>query len=68
MPDDRGIGKFCPHCGATDTGRIGKCDVCGLTVCLKCGSTQFIKGERKPVHNECIRKAGDGFSMIKFVR
>lgn len=68
MPEDKEVQRFCPHCGTLGTTRLGPCEVCGLTVCLKCGNTQFISGSRKIIHNECLHKAGDGFSMIKIIR
>ncbi len=66
MPD-RGIGRFCAHCGATDSTRLGTCKVCKLTVCDNCGNIQHAHGEREVVHDECLKKTGDSFSMIKFV-
>jgi hypothetical protein len=64
---DGGIGRFCPHCGATDSTRLGSCKVCGLTVCEKCGNIQHSHGEREIVHDECLKDTSDSFSMIKFV-
>jgi hypothetical protein len=63
-----GMAKFCPHCGAFGTPRLGSCSVCHLSVCEKCGNIQHIKGERTIIHNECLRDSGDSFTMIKFVK
>lgn len=60
--------KFCPHCGSVGAARIGPCTVCGLAVCERCGNTQHIKGERTAVHDACLSKTGDSFSMIKFIK
>jgi len=60
--------RFCPHCGAVGTARIGHCSVCGLAVCEKCGNIQHVKGEKQVIHNECLHRSGDSFSMIKFVK
>ena len=64
---EQGLGKFCPHCGATDAHRLGHCKVCGLSVCEKCGNIQHSHGEQEVVHNECLSDSGDSFSMIKFI-
>ena len=48
--------------------RFGPCNVCEGTVCEKCGNVQYIKGERQIVHDECLGKTADSFSMIKFVK
>jgi hypothetical protein len=34
----------------------------------KCGNTQFIAGERKITHDQCVRHDDAGFTMIKFVK
>jgi len=60
--------KFCPHCGAVGTRRLGSCDVCGLVVCERCGNVQHSGGECRIIHDVCLRKSGDSFSMIKFVK
>lgn len=60
--------KFCSYCGAVGTARIGICVVCHLAVCEHCGNTQYIKGECTAVHDKCLSKTGDAFSMIKFVK
>lgn len=65
---DLPVGKFCPHCGAVGTLRLGHCKVCGLAVCERCGNVQYAHGEREATHNECLNKSGDSFSMIKFVK
>lgn len=65
---DPSMHKFCPHCGAVSAVRLGSCKVCGLSVCEKCGNIQHSHGEREVVHNECLHKTGDSFTMIKFVK
>jgi hypothetical protein len=60
--------KFCHHCGAFGKPRIGACKVCGLSVCEQCGNIQYIQGEREIIHNACLGKSGESFSMIKFVK
>jgi ribosomal protein L40E len=63
------IGHICNHCGAEDPVRLGKCEVCGLKVCTKCGNTQRSKGEAAIVHDSCLGEMEtDGFSMIKFIK
>jgi hypothetical protein len=48
---------------------LGRCTVCGLTVCTKCGNSQHQGGEKVIVHDACLpRLDDDGFSMIKFVK
>jgi len=61
------FGKICPHCGCMSARRLGVCSVCGMEVCERCGSLQLSAGERKALHRECLKKADDHFSMIKFV-
>lgn len=63
-----GLGKFCPHCGAVGTRRLGPCNVCDLAACEKCGNIQHVGGEKQIVHDECLHKSGESFSMIKFVK
>lgn len=66
-----GFGSFermCPHCGSTDSRRLGECSVCHHIVCEQCGNVQLSSGERKITHHECLKKADDHFHMIKFVR
>jgi len=65
---DLGMHRFCPHCGAVGSKRLGPCSVCGLAVCERCGNVQYVGGERRITHNECLGKSGDSFSMIKFVK
>ena len=60
--------RYCPHCGATAARRLGHCKVCGLAVCELCGNIQHVHGDTEVVHNECLHKTGDSFTMIKFVR
>jgi len=59
---------MCPHCGTKGTRRIGECSVCGRHACDHCGNVQFVRGERKVTHQECFKKHGDSFTMIKFVK
>ena len=68
MADGSPLSRLCPHCGASDVLRFGECHICMGTVCEKCGNVQYIKGERKIVHDECLGRAADSFSMIKFVK
>jgi len=63
------LGRFCAHCGAEGEMRIGICAECGAPVCAKCGNIQHVGGERKPMHDLCLKHSEDsGFSMIKFVK
>lgn len=57
---------MCMFCGARAK-RLGLCDVCNRGVCEKCGNVQHLKGERRIVHDSCLKKGDGGFSMIKFV-
>ncbi len=59
---------FCLTCGAKGVHRLGVCCVCGRSACERCGNTQHVQGEKRVVHDECLPKQDDGFSMIKFVR
>ena len=68
MSDSGVFGKMCPHCGSTDTRRLGECSVCHRTVCEHCGNVQIASGERRVTHRECLRKADGHFKMLKFVR
>lgn len=60
--------SLCMMCGANGVRRLGLCDVCGRSVCERCGNTQHIKGEKRIVHDDCLAKGDNGFSMIKFVK
>ena len=62
------LGAGCPHCGSTNTRRLGNCTVCHHAVCEHCGSIQMSGGERKPMHRECLRKSGGDFKMIRIVK
>ena len=62
------VGKMCPHCGSSNTRRLGQCSVCSRVVCEHCGNVQIASGVRRVTHRECLRKADDHFKMIKFVR
>jgi hypothetical protein len=50
------------------TARLGHCKVCSQAVCERCGNIQHVKGVREPVHDSCLAKTGDSFSMIKFIK
>jgi hypothetical protein len=67
MPDEA-VTSFCPHCGATDSRRLGPCKVCRLSVCERCGNIQHSHGERQVVHDECLKGTNDSFSMINIVK
>jgi hypothetical protein len=59
----------CRHCGAPEPVKLGRCEVCELSVCAECGNTQHRAGEKVVVHDACLGElGGDGFSMIKFVK
>lgn len=61
--------RVCSHCGAKGAVRLGYCDVCEGPVCDHCGNTQHILGEKRVIHDSCLRDAGDGmFKMIRFIR
>ena len=67
--DDFRRKAFCHHCGTQRPTLLGRCDVCGLWVCDKCGNTQHRGGETMVVHDSCLPELDDdGFSMIKFVK
>ena len=68
VADGSPLGRTCPHCGATNTTRFGACKVCEGTVCERCGNVQYIRGQREIVHDACLEKTTDSFSMIKFVK
>lgn len=67
MDSPSAYAHLCPHCGATDTRRLGECCVCRRAVCERCGAANFARGERRVTHHECLKKDG-GYKMIKFVR
>jgi hypothetical protein len=60
--------QTCRFCGATHTRSLGLCSVCALSVCEQCGHVQFGSGNAKAMHEDCLRKNEDHFTMIKFVR
>jgi hypothetical protein len=60
--------QMCPHCGSTNTRRLGECSVCHRVVCEHCGNVQIAGGIRAITHRECLKKADGHFSMIKFVK
>jgi hypothetical protein len=63
------IHKICVHCGAEGSLRLGRCHECGEPVCEKCGNSHFVSGERRVLHDFCLRTSGSpGFSMIKFIK
>jgi hypothetical protein len=47
---------------------MGVCTECGSPVCARCGNIQLVRGERRCMHDACLKKADGGFSMIKFVK
>lgn len=61
---------MCSHCGAVGEERLGFCDECEGPVCSRCGNVQYIAGQRKILHDICLKhgEKDSGFSMIKFVR
>jgi hypothetical protein len=59
--------NMCMHCGAVAR-PLGRCTVCGFSVCAKCGNVQHSHGERRPTHDSCLKDDDDGFSMIRFVK
>jgi len=61
------MSRMCRHCGAVDRPKLGQCVVCGMSVCDKCGNVQHTRGERRVIHDSCLREDEGGFSMIKFV-
>lgn len=69
MTDLPGMRNNCRHCGAPEPERLGRCEVCGMSVCTACGNTQHRGGEKVIVHDKCLGELGDeGFSMIKFIK
>lgn len=63
------ISRICSHCGSVGEERLGHCDECGLPVCVKCGNVHYVRGERKVLHDDCLKdNPGAHFSMIKFVK
>lgn len=58
---------MCPHCGSTETRRIGECTVCHRPACEQCANVQIAGGERRVTHRECLKHAEGHFKMIKFV-
>lgn len=69
MPDSGiDLERTCSHCGALGMRHIGRCDVCGLAVCEKCGNMQHTRGGRRAMHNACLATDETSFTMIKFVK
>lgn len=62
------MSRMCRHCGAIDAPKLGQCVVCDLAVCEKCGNVQHTHGERRVIHDACLKEDDSGFTMIKFVR
>lgn len=63
------VQRLCAHCGTLGERRLGHCAVCGEPVCAACGNIQYVRGERKAIHDACLGAAeAPGFSMIKFVK
>ncbi len=60
--------RTCRHCGAVAGARLGRCTVCGGSVCEHCGNVQRARGEAHVVHDSCLSRDAGGFSMIKFVK
>jgi hypothetical protein len=60
--------KMCLHCGAVGSTLLGRCSVCGFSVCARCGNIQHSLGEKRPTHDSCLRDDDTGFSMIRFVK
>jgi hypothetical protein len=60
--------KTCPYCGSDSGRHLGLCSVCSRSVCERCGNIQFVSGERKVTHKECLHRDDGAFKMIKFVR
>jgi hypothetical protein len=66
---ERSLRKVCAHCGTSGEPRLGFCDHCEAPVCARCGNIQYISGERKVLHDTCLKQGdGSGFSMIRIVR
>lgn len=65
---DQDAKRICLSCGKEGGERLGRCPVCGLEVCTRCGNLQYAKGERFAMHDHCLRKDDGGFSMIRFVK
>jgi hypothetical protein len=69
LTEPSAIGDHCTHCGASRAADLGRCDVCGMSVCTRCGNTQHKGGGKTAVHDSCLPHIGDsGFSMMKFVK
>jgi hypothetical protein len=48
--------------------KLGDCSVCHRNVCERCGNVQIASGVRSVTHRECLKKADNHFSMIRFVK
>jgi len=62
------LSRLCRHCGAVDAYKLGQCVVCEMSVCEKCGNTQHTHGERRIIHDDCLKNDDAGFTMIRFVK
>jgi hypothetical protein len=62
------ISRLCRHCGALDARKLGQCVVCDMAVCERCGNVQHTHGERRVIHDECLSKDENAFTMIRFVK
>lgn len=62
------MSRMCRHCGGIDRPKLGQCAVCGMAVCDKCGNIQHTGGERRVLHDSCLREDDGGFKMIRFVK
>jgi hypothetical protein len=60
--------RLCTNCGALDAPRLGRCVICYMPVCEKCGNVQHTHGERRVIHDACLSQDESAFSMIKFVQ
>jgi hypothetical protein len=61
------LSRLCNNCGALDAHALGRCVVCYMPVCEKCGNIQHSHGERRVIHDACLPKDEGAFSMIRFV-
>jgi len=69
MPDGTTeLSRMCRHCGAIDARKLGQCTVCDMAVCERCGNVQHTCGERKIIHDDCLSRDENAFTMIKFVK
>lgn len=62
------LSRLCRHCGALDSLKIGRCVVCDMAVCERCGNIQHTHGQRRVIHDSCLKEDEGGFTMIRFVK